>query len=554
MLKAVMFVHNYVTFFSHILDTSFEIADKDRINNFVNAIDLFAKDVYKSSLNSINLGSYTLMIENVPLHSDKNEYFNIICFVDKDDNQKVIRDYIESIQHGFLQIFSPQDIIAWDGNILKFLPFKKIINKIVNLPKEQQNINFNAEPEIEKKYQINESVLFGIIDQNRNILDSYTYSKESELQISMPNVVSKVAGNISLTTFRWEGIIPFLEEKQIALILVMQTDDKRILSHYNKAEPVFILVAYTVPESFQVDFSRSARLISQCIQNNCLNVLNNQYLDNWSLIEEQIKTQLNNQLIENSPIRRIDTAEKQTTTLSDFANIKNVDNLIEGLITGYPIAIVGGSPDFARRIMHQCLFFTIHRSMSIIEYPKEIVDSSKVDIVLITEKESKKYKDFILVDLDKMVVKGGQSNKYCERMIKEILAIQESDLILPYLKRRINYLLSKATMIRNLSWETKEDLTVIGEIKADLDPGSENIVIRLAEGRNSLLQNLVDFLSKSMPKKSLLLDNNFIKFNEEKILVNTRISVEKNAEYITKLTKMGNLLLGSKIMDSFMKR
>jgi hypothetical protein len=554
MLKAVMFVYNSVSFFSHIIEPNFEMADKELLNNFLTAIDAFAKDIYKSNLNSINLGNYTLMLSKVPLQNETGENFTIICFVDKDENQNKIREYIESFQHGFLRIFSPQDIIAWDGNILKFLSFKKIINRILNLPPGHSLADINIEPEMQKRYQVNESVLFGVVDQYQEILDSYTYSKESELSISMPDIIARISGNISIDTHRWEGIIPFLDEHQIALILLVRTNDPRIVSHFLDSSPLFLVIAYTVPEEFQVDFSRSAGIISQLIQNNCLNVLNNKYLDSWPLIFEQIKIQLNNHLIESSPIRRVDTVDKDIGTLSDFGKIKNADTLCFALITGTPVAIVGGSPNFARRIMHQCLFFTIHRSMSILEFPSDPVELGKADIVLITEKESKNYKNYIQVDLEKMQVKGGSPNKYCERILKDIMAIQESDLILLYLKRKINYLLSKATMLRNLSWDTKIDMKTITEIKAGLDPEAEMIVIKLAEGRNSILQNLVDFMSKNIPLKSLIVDDNFVKFNDEKVVVNTNLSREKNIEYMVKFSKMGKMLLGPRVMDAFMKK
>ena len=78
-------------------------------------------------------------------------------------------------------------------------------------------------------------------------------------------------------------------------------------------------------------------------------------------------------------------------------------------------------------------------------------------------------------------------------------------------------------------------------------------MLELAEGHNSRLQNLIDRLGKHLPIEKLVLDENFIKFNEKKVIVATQLSREQISNYLDRLVQIGNTLLGPRMVQTLLQ-
>jgi hypothetical protein len=94
--------------------------------------------------------------------------------------------------------------------------------------------------------------------------------------------------------------------------------------------------------------------------------------------------------------------------------------------------------------------------------------------------------------------------------------------------------------------------TEIKEIRADLEPDAEKIILKFAQGKSSRLQNLIDGLIGYVPAAKLMLDSNFIKFNDKKVVVSSNLTSQQGHEYFDRLKKMGLMLLGPRVMETFL--
>nr|MDO8118110.1 hypothetical protein [Candidatus Sigynarchaeota archaeon] len=230
-------------------------------------------------------------------------------------------------------------------------------------------------------------------------------------------------------------------------------------------------------------------------------------------------------------------------------DLKNADHLINALITNQPVVLTGTDPGKIQDCVNNLLFFTPHRTMQIINNPSDDKELGE-DVIIVNPEKMKSFKDLVLVEIDKNQVKNGVGNKYCEKIRKEVQGMKDPVLIASFLKQKINWLVSKANLLRNLSWGGIVDSRDIMAIRADLEPDAEKIVLHFASGKNATIQNLLDFLVNHVPINRLLLDLHFAKFGEKKVLVNANLSPAQVAEYKDRLMKIGNVLLGPKVMST----
>jgi len=166
----------------------------------------------------------------------------------------------------------------------------------------------------------------------------------------------------------------------------------------------------------------------------------------------------------------------------------------------------------------------------------------------------KYYKDFVIVDLKKRNVKNGKSNKFCKEILNKIQKYKDPILISKIIKRDINYLLSKASLILNLSWGSKIEPNEIKNIRTDLSPDAEDLVLNLISGKGNRIQNLIDKLSSQIPVSKLILDENFVKFNDIKVIISSKLTKEQIETYQNKLIELAKLFIGERFVQEIVKQ
>ena len=306
---------------------------------------------------------------------------------------------------------------------------------------------------------------------------------------------------------------------------------------------VWIFITYFAHENYQVNLPR---LISevQKIATQIIMQYRNQPGDLSTILDQNLAD------LPNGLLTQVRQSGELEGSLSGFTDLKNYDQLIHALFVERPIAIFT-SPENAKNILNQILIFTPHRGLRIQQFPIDVPAAEQVDIVVASPKDLKKYNNYVIADFDKKIVKNGESNGFCADIGKEVHSLKEPSLVDHFLKQKINWLMSKTTLLRKSLWYTTRGSAGISEIRADLPPEAEKIVLKLAEGKNSVLQNLVDKMMTQIPLKNLLIDPSFIKFSDRKILINSSIPAEKTLELMEKLKKVGSQLLGPRVMEGF---
>ncbi len=306
---------------------------------------------------------------------------------------------------------------------------------------------------------------------------------------------------------------------------------------------VWIFITYFAHENYQVNLPR---LISevQKIATQIIMQYRNQPGDLSTILDQNLAD------LPNGLLTQVRQSGELEGSLSGFTDLKNYDQLIHALFVERPIAIFT-SPENAKNILNQILIFTPHRGLRIQQFPIDVPAAEQVDIVVASPKDLKKYNNYVIADFDKKIVKNGESNGFCADIGKEVHSLKDPSLVDHFLKQKINWLMSKTTLLRNLSGTQLVDLQELVKSETDLPPEAEKIVLKLAEGKNSVLQNLVDKMMTQIPLKNLLIDPSFIKFSDRKILINSSIPAEKTLELMEKLKKVGSQLLGPRVMEGF---
>lgn len=555
-VKGVMFIHNGVAFLNHIIDPTFEI-NTELTSGFLSAINSFASSVYGADVKSIDIGPHSIISAAVPLQRpgiNKPEQFSIVMFADKGTGEKKVQEYLTGFKEAFLNLFSPEDVLGWDGNVLKFIPFKKIINKILNIhdtSSEASTVEFyNRGSDTD-----NEGIALILSTSVQKILDSwYTNIERPPIEGIMDRISADLSYNNTPTSGPntskiWEGIIPLLEQKQICYVIAKKYEvSSQLAKNINSQEPVYVIGCYFVGDKYQIFMGK---LISQ---------LHNRFSDIYAQLSgmgagewESISARLKEEMKEIKFVQKHLDEAKVDLKKFDPIELKDCDQALYALIVGKPIAIIGDNHQSVEACLKQALFFTPHRTMRIQEFPDTTLNADQVDVVVVTSKDKKHYgKDFVIMDLEKKQVKNGESNRFCEKLWKEVNVISDPYLVALFIKRKVNWLLSKATLIRDLSWLKEADIKAIKDIRADVEPDAEKIILKFAEGKNSSLQNLIDRLGEYFPPNKMLLDKNFVQFNEKKIIALSKITAAEMQGYIERLTKMGVMLLGPRVMDGLL--
>lgn len=555
-MQAVMFIYNSLCIFNHVIDPDFSV-DFTLLSGFLSAIDTFVAEVGNQTLNKIDLGNYRIFYFKKPLIKGNNsEEITLIMFVDKSESEKKIQKNLELLMNSFLEIYTPEDIIDWDGNVMKFFHFKRIINKITDPGNENQEILSEEEmlniKGLDSEYDEISSGLISpemvpfILDlknQEKNTIQCIFNKIKSDVHYTF-----KTNSNFS----KWSAFIPILNMDKIVYAYVEKFNDNLIANwksgEKNESEKL-IFILFFIPNKFQLIFPK---LIDRF--NGKIDALNKDLRDgnqNFSSLQDFGKYL--NEFFSNSTVLKetLDETEimPQNLDILEKKSLKHLDQVVHAIIINKPLAIIGDLEE-SRYLINQLQIFSPHKLLRIEEFPEfgaELPPNS-VDILIIDEKNMKNYKSFVQLNLKKNSVKNGESNEFCTKLLDKIRDLNDSTLIINYLKKEINYLLSKSSLILNLSWGNISKKN-INEIRADLSPDAEKIVLKFVEEKGTRLQNLVDKLSGNLPLNMLILDENFIQFNDNKILVSSKLPNDKINEYFEKIKKIGTNFLGQRFIE-----
>ncbi|OLS12658.1 MAG: hypothetical protein RBG13Loki_3737 [Promethearchaeota archaeon CR_4] len=559
-MRGILFIYNDISFFNEILDTKFDY-NIELLSGFLGAIDSFAKEVSNSGIETLELGESRLIFMRVPLKTDnQNEtpILKIISIVSKQEDNKKVSMLLERIKHAFFEIYSPSDVTQWDGNVLRFNPFKRVLHKILEQDTQQKDEKLIQElAELKSSGDMfQEGFSFVIMSPEANALNRINLGiNEEHTKVLYEKIKSDFLEHFRVNKGRpedltWEILVPLVKENKFVYVVVKPLVGLKVQGTEVNNQVLFALFCYYIDGQNQIYFPKIIPTFNAKVQK-VYEALTTTNFESFDKIFELIEGNFKNYSIFKGVSGDLETPTPNLDRILK-GKFKDFDHLMYALMVGYPVAIIG-APQETKQFANDILVFCPHRLLRIQNHPDKIQSIDAVDLVTIDPKMVKFYGDFILLDLQKGSVKGGKDCKFCEQIWKKIQELKDPSLIHTYLKRQMNWILSKVSMIRNLGWGEKFDPAEIKAIRGDLDKDAEDFVLELVQGRGTILQNIVDKMSVQIPISKLLLDRNFIQFNDKKILVSSNLTTEQIQDYVTKFVKIGGMLLGPRLMEAIIK-
>ncbi len=559
-MRGILFIYNDVSFFNEILDTKFEF-NVDLMSGFLGAIDSFAKELSKSGIETLELGESRLIFMRVPLKTEnpaETPHLKIISIVSKQEDNKKVGVLLERIKDAFFEIYSPTDVTQWDGNVLRFHPFKRVLRKILEQDTQQKDEKLIQEmAELKASGDMfQEGFSFVIMSPDASARNRVNLGiNEEHTKVLLEKIKSDFLEHFRANKGRpedltWEILVPLVKENKFVYVVVKPLVNLKVQGAELNGQVLFALFCYFIDGQNQIYFPKIIPTFNAKVQK-VYETLTTQSFESFDKIFELIESNFKNYSIFKGVAGDL---EAPTANLDRIlkGKFKNFDHLMYALMVGHPVAILG-PPEETKQFANDILVFCPHRLLRIQNYPEKTVSKDAVDLVTIDPKVAKQYSDFIQLDLQKGTVKGGKDCKFCELVWKKIQDLKDPPLIQTYLKRQMNWILSKVSMIRNLAWGETIDPAEMNAIRGDLDKDAEELVIELVQGRGTILQNIIDKMSVQIPPNKLVLDGNFILFNAKKVLVSSNLTTEQIQDYATRFAKIGSMLFGPRFMETILR-
>ncbi len=531
------------------------------MSGFLGAIDSFAKEISKSGIETLELGESRLLFMRVPLKTEnemETTNLKIISIVSKQEDNKKIGAILERIKDAFFEIYTPADITKWDGNVLRFSPFKRVLHKILEQDTQQKDEKLIQELADLKSSgdMFQEGFSFVIMSPDASARNRINLGiNEEHTNILLEKIKSDFLEHFRANKGRpedltWEILVPLVKENKFVYVVVKPLVGLKVQGSDFTNQVLFALFCYFIDGQNQIYFPKIIPTFNAKVQA-VYETLTSATFESFDKIFELIEGNFKNYSIFKgisgdleAPTRNLDRMLK--------GKAKDLDNLMHALIVGDPVAIIG-QPEETKEYVNEIVVFCPHRLLRIQIHPDKILHKDAVDLVTIDPKMAKSYSDFVQYDVQKGSLKGGKDSKFCEHIWKKIQDLKDPALIQTYLKRQINWVLSKVSLIRNLGWGETIDPAEIKAIRGDMDKDAEEIVLELVQGRGTILQNIVDKMSVQVPPSKLVLDGNFILFNDKKVLVSSNLTTEQIQDYATKFAKIGGMLFGPRFMESILR-
>ncbi len=576
-MKGFLFLSNGLPIFSYIIDITLKI-NIDMISGFLSAIDQFAQGVYNSGFDSIVFGTTKLIYKRVPIsHNNESSVLLIVGFAAKDATEKETNDIMTSITDSFFKLYSAENILRWNGNLLEFAPFRKIIDKTIKGEDVSNLISENLallKDDIQREKEI---FMYSISGLKSNLLGYYLDQKPGVDVEQIKTLNNEILRDLNLEMKNANGsvrevIFPLPSSTYLAYttsfafksdILSNQPDDSLYCAIVYFMKNKYLEFLPKVTSEIKSNVSELKNLINSCPKCSIETI-------------EGILKKIDDHLKSIEPLKKVSAEIQKLDTIKPLfeKNIKNLDHLIYSIIIGHPVAIIGEKHQ-AKTLLQDLLPFTFHRDVKISEYPEKPLDKKAIDIVLVDPQQAKHYKDCVQIYCEKYQVKNGESNKYVQKLLKELEDLKDPELMAIALRKNLNWLSSKASMIRelrmaialrkNLNWLSSkasmirelsrkqevnpQDLEVI---KTGLDESSEKIIVSLSAGKNSKLQNLVDKLILTIPANKLIVNKRFVQFSQKKIIAPSGLTEQEHQEYMDAIIKTATMFVGKQYVETLM--
>ncbi len=559
-MRGILFIYNDVSFFNEILDTKFDF-NIDLMSGFLGAIDSFAKELSKSGIETLELGESRLIFMRVPLKTEnpsETPHLKIISIVSKQEDNKKIGALLERIKDAFFEIYSPADVTQWDGNVLRFSPFKRVLHKILEQDTQQKDEKLIQELAQLKSSgdMFQEGFSFIIMSPDASARNRINLGiNEEHITVLLDKIKSDFLEHFRANKGRpedltWEILVPLVKENKFVYVVVKPLVALKVQGSDFTNQVLFALFCYFIDGQNQIYFPKIIPTFNAKVQK-VYETLTTETFASFDKIFELIEGNFKNYSIFKGVSGDLEAPTRNLDQILQ-GKFKDFDHLMYALMVGHPVAILG-SPEATKEFVNEILVFCPHRLLRIQNHPDKILSKDAVDLVTIDPKMAKQYGDFIQLDIQKGSVKGGKDCKFCEQTWKKIQDLKDPALIQTYLKRQMNWILSKVSMIRNLAWGETIDPAEMKAIRGDLDKDAEELVLELVHGRGTILQNIVDKMSVQIPPQKLVLDGNFIQFNPKKILVSSNLTAEQIQDYATRFAKIGGMLFGPRFMETILR-
>ncbi len=522
------------------------------ISGFLSAIDQFAQGVYNSGFDSIVFGSTKLIYKRVPIsYNNESSVLLIVGFAAKDANEKETNEIMASVSDSFFKLYTAENIMKWNGNLLEFSPFKKIIDKTIKGEDVSNLISENLallKDDIQREKEI---FVYSVSGLKSNLLGFYLDHKPGIDVEHIKSLNNEILQDLSLEMKNANGsvrevIFPLPSSSYLAYttsfaftsnILSNKPDDSLYCAIVYFMKNKYLEFLPKVSSEIKSNVAELRKLINSCPACSIETI-------------EGILKKIDDQLKEIEPLKKVSAQVQQLETIKPLfeKNIKNLDHLIYAIIIGQPVAIIGDKNQ-AKSLLQDLLPFTFHRDVKISEFPEKAMERKSIDIVLVDPQQAKQYKDCVQIYCDKYQVKNGESNKYVQNLLKELEGLKDAELMAIALRKNLNWLSSKASMIRELSRKADINLQDLEVIKTGLDESSEKIVVALSAGKNSKLQNLVDKLIMTIPASKLMVNKRFVQFSQRKIIAPSGLSEKEHQEYMDAIIKTATMFVGKQYVD-----
>ncbi len=523
------------------------------ISGFLSAIDSFASKIADKGIDSISFGKNKIFYRNVPLN--QNSVMTVICVSDVKDDEKRVSETLNVILKKFFEIYQVEDLLKWDGNVLKFMPFQKVVERLTtsltkNLSLESAKPSQPAEA-VHLSLENFERSVFAITDEQlkavyleeipsvRHWIRNYLQKLYSEIQFH----VKKNSNSI------FQTIIPDFEKGLLISVFAKQFPFN---SELIKTGFVFL---------FNIVSYKNQILLTRCgdqSKENILRVYKN-FVEVNPKTEQEAKEFVKNI---NETINIIGGCSisgkllKSQTELT-LLHFKNFEDILAPAITGTPIAIMGDNTE-AVSLVGQLSIMCPNRIPRISEnVDLGSIEQGSIAIFPLTEEKRLKGVGIPIINLKTKAIQDGVKNKYCSRLANKFKELRDSELIFQYSNKELNNLISKVNMVIDVIWlegENKLNKNTIAQIRSDLIEDQEILILALVRENCTKLQKLVDLFCDKLPLQNLILDNNFAKFGEKRVLVYARLSEQEIEAYFNRIIDTAKMFLGDRAVNQILAR
>jgi len=559
-MRALMFLYNTLPFITQVIDEQFNL-DFGLVSGFLSAIDTFASSVGSDKLEEITMGNNKIIYSKVQFEENKEVVLTLIAFTLKTENQKDVQQTLNLIKRTFFETYTLPDIIGWDGNILKFIPFKNTISEILlNGPNYVKKVEAKTAVPVSVNTQVigNDSVSAGIVSYD---LTSKILCPQLLNEPGLETIFDMIRGDLTYA-FRttnnpnpnlasWNVLIPLVESGRILYIYVSKIAQGEVKCLTDCENPHLMLFTFFIPNQYLLYTSKLTSKFKLKVKQIIDKVYEKLYPTQEELLQF-LEENLKDSNIIKETLEESKTISKEEISSFRSFNWKNIDQFIYAIIVRLPIAIIADENQM-KEISEFIFLFSPHRFLVIKPFPTDAAETNNADVVFIRDNMASKYSSFVTVNFHKQNVKNSKSNKYCRILMDKLMKIEDPTKLYDTVKKEINWLISKVQLLSEICWKsTKINLSELRLLRSDLSEDAETIVLKLLEGSGTRLQNLVDLLILNIPAQKLLLDENFVKFSDGKIIVSSKLNDQQIQGYYDRLLKIGQMFLGDRILKSML--